>query len=387
MTNDRQGIGLCLSGGGYRATLFHLGTVRRLHELGILERVRTIASVSGGSITAAHLAATYPWPAPGSAWEHAVAAPLREFTKQDIRTGSFLKSFLPGITTIDGLVPHYDRLLKSTKLSAIPAAPRFIFCATDMAFGSNFEFRKDAMGDYQLGYAAPGDWPLAKAVAASACFPPLFNPMKMDGIGPFSDGHAQVADPKKWANAVSDLRLTDGGNYDNIGTEPVWKSHEIVLVSDAGGIFAFESDRNLFWRIQRYQAIQEAQSRSLRKRWLIDMAITKQIVAAYWSVRSARSRYIADDHHGYSKNLATEFIATIRTDLDSFSDAESGILQNHGYLLADIAVRRHAMALVPQQPLPLKPPFPEWLPKEGSDGHLREALRESHKRKIFGRKS
>jgi len=55
---SRKGIGLCLSGGGFRASLFHMGALRRLNELGILNRrdFRTITSVSGGSITAAVLA-------------------------------------------------------------------------------------------------------------------------------------------------------------------------------------------------------------------------------------------------------------------------------------------------------------------------------------------
>src|SRR5882672_7128882 len=47
----RPGIGLCLSGGGYRAMLFHLGTLIRLNEAGILKKLRRISSVSGGSIT------------------------------------------------------------------------------------------------------------------------------------------------------------------------------------------------------------------------------------------------------------------------------------------------------------------------------------------------
>jgi NTE family protein len=56
--SKRRGIALCLSGGGFRATLFHLGAVQRLFELGIATRpdFDTIASVSGGSITAAQWA-------------------------------------------------------------------------------------------------------------------------------------------------------------------------------------------------------------------------------------------------------------------------------------------------------------------------------------------
>ena len=47
-------IGLALSGGGFRASLFHLGVIRRLEELGIMKHVHTISGVSGGSIIAAY---------------------------------------------------------------------------------------------------------------------------------------------------------------------------------------------------------------------------------------------------------------------------------------------------------------------------------------------
>src|SRR4051812_29906509 len=79
-----SGIGLCLSGGGYRAALFHLGAVRRLNELGILSKVTTVSAVSGGSILAAHLAQVLrPWPEPGEVvpdFDQRVARPFRAFT-------------------------------------------------------------------------------------------------------------------------------------------------------------------------------------------------------------------------------------------------------------------------------------------------------------------
>src|SRR5688572_13640538 len=46
----RRGIALCLSGGGYRAALFHLGAITRLNEQGVLAQVNTFSCVSGGSI-------------------------------------------------------------------------------------------------------------------------------------------------------------------------------------------------------------------------------------------------------------------------------------------------------------------------------------------------
>src|SRR6266478_5970024 len=51
----RDGIALALSGGGYRAMLFHTGALIRLNELGLLKQLRRVSSVSGGSISAGYL--------------------------------------------------------------------------------------------------------------------------------------------------------------------------------------------------------------------------------------------------------------------------------------------------------------------------------------------
>src|SRR5215212_7756481 len=86
---ERAGNALCLSGGGFRATLFHLGALRRLNETGVLAKLDTISSVSGGSIMAAMLATHAPWPAaapiPPDLWERDVAAPTRAFASRNMR--------------------------------------------------------------------------------------------------------------------------------------------------------------------------------------------------------------------------------------------------------------------------------------------------------------
>lgn len=56
MTNDGKRIGLALSGGGYRAAAYHIGALRALHKLCVLNKVDVISSVSGGSIIAAYYA-------------------------------------------------------------------------------------------------------------------------------------------------------------------------------------------------------------------------------------------------------------------------------------------------------------------------------------------
>src|SRR3954462_12437087 len=54
------GMALCMSGGGYRAMLFHIGSLWRLNEVGWLPKLKRISSVSGGSITSAQLALAWP---------------------------------------------------------------------------------------------------------------------------------------------------------------------------------------------------------------------------------------------------------------------------------------------------------------------------------------
>src|SRR5437868_9906569 len=69
-------IGLALSGGGFRATLYHLGLVRFLRDAGLLSQVTHITSVSGGSVFAAHLVLNRDL-YNGSPNEQAFFAPLR----------------------------------------------------------------------------------------------------------------------------------------------------------------------------------------------------------------------------------------------------------------------------------------------------------------------
>ncbi len=56
MTESGKRIGLALSGGGYRGAAYHLGVLRTLNRLGVLDKVDVISSVSGGSIVAAYYA-------------------------------------------------------------------------------------------------------------------------------------------------------------------------------------------------------------------------------------------------------------------------------------------------------------------------------------------
>lgn len=387
--HERQGIALCLSGGGFRAALFHLGALRRLNELGVLARLDAVSSVSGGSIISAHLADRLrPWPAaPIPDFESRVAAPFRAFTARNLRTAPILRRLLPwnwfrSSTGVEGLAAAYEKRLTKLRLTDLPDAPVFVVNATDMAFGVNWVFERRRIGSYQAGYLRPAPpWPLARAVAASSCFPPVFNPLPI-GIPPEDLKGGKARGPLR-DEAVGGLRLTDGGNYDNLGLEPVWKRAKVLLVSDGGSTFDASPDRSLIWRLSRYTDILGNQVNAMRKRWLIASFQTGDLEGTYWGNASVAAHYEPHPPEGYSGPLVDEVLSEVRTDMDAFSEAEQNVLENHGYILAEAAVRCHAPSLPVVNPLPYLVPHPEWM----DETKVRGALHESQKRKLpFGRR-
>ncbi|MCI4348322.1 MAG: hypothetical protein L3J97_06885, partial [Thermoplasmata archaeon] len=141
-----------------------------------------------------------------------------------------------------------------------------------------------------------------------------------------------------------------------------------------GGTFDFEPDKALIWRIQRYPSILDNQARSLHKRWLYASFRSGELRGAYWRIPNVRSTYLKGDTAGYSQDLAVNFLAKIRTDLNGFSEAEAKVLENHGYLVADAALHRFLPDLVSGEWPRLTPPYPDWLPPQKTECQIKVAL-------------
>jgi len=250
-----------------------------------------------------------------------------------------------------------------------------------MSYGVNWIFTKDRVGDWQLGYLRPApDWPVARAVAASSCFPPVFSPLRL-GLDPQAlQGGRAPAGPRR-DEAVAKLGLTASGVYDNMGLEPVWRTHQAVLVSNGGATFDFGPDKGLLWRLQRYTSIVSRQASGIRQRWLVARYRRGEVAGAYWGIGNDAADYDRSD--GYSPQLVDEIISQVRTDLDAFSEAEQAVLENHGYVLSDCAVRRYATDLVIPAAAPFAIPNPGWL----EEAKVRHALADSHHQRLpFGRR-
>lgn len=392
---QRQGTALCLSGGGFRASLFHLGALRRLNELGILAQVDTIASVSGGSIFAAQLAthlAREPdaWPADGgvvAGWEDGVARPLRAFAATNIRTRPALRGLRPSRwfdqnAAVDALAERYAAGPAPGLLDELLKRPRFVFCATDMRFREQWVFDSAGrIGSRSAGFFPPSPaWTLARAVAASSCVPGPFRAMRVrDGVEALQEG-AYVRDDRE--RLVRSIDLADGGVYDNLGIEPVWRDHAVVLVSDAAPSLSPDPPIRAVWRALRFAVTLLEQATEVRKRWLLSSFMRGDLDGAYWGIASKPSHYeLEPPPLAYTDDFVERFIAPVRIDLDAFSEGEVGVLENHGYLIAEAAVRRHADGLATEV-APVAVPHPAWL----DEGRAAHALADSAHTRFFSRR-
>ncbi len=376
----RAGRALCLSGGGFRAAIFHLGAMHRLHASGRLHRLDAISAVSGGSLAAAWLATRYvtgrrdprerfaDWCARIDFLAE-VVEPFRAVAARDLRTLPVLLTlpwnWLWPSTRVRLLEANYAQVFDGLELRDLPAHPRFVFCATDLTFGVNWEFSRRRCGDFQAGYLRRhGKIALATAVAASSCFPPLFGPLRLPV-------HAEDFLQGRHCGASGDhlrdrLELSDGGVYDNLATEPVIKRCREILVSDAGAPFAFAAGEHALRRLLRYASVIGNQAVALRKRLFFGGLRAGEFEGGYWNLADRRDAGAA----GYSLGLCAERIARIRTDLDGFTDAEFEILVNHGWFSClDGLAPGGAEGNAPW-------PYPAW---SGEDA-VRRALRHSHRR-------
>ncbi|QUN66345.1 patatin-like phospholipase family protein [Pseudomonas sp. JS425] len=268
-------IALALSGGGARAMAFHLGCLRALHDLGILQKVSTITAVSGGSV----LAGLYcSHPGDFESFE----ARVREI----LRTGFMKPALIRAVTSTDGVkavgvatallaersvafvarkvlgwvgksrpgeqwpntAPFLRKASRTTILRNTLSKtfngcllkdlrvdrPRLIVIACELRSKAAFYYTRESLHCWRYGSASTDGVELADAVVASAAYP-LFLPA-LDQRMTFS---------KNGCESTHRITLSDGGVYDNLGLNPLWperdfseslpvKRHDWIIACRAG---------------------------------------------------------------------------------------------------------------------------------------------------------
>ncbi|MCA9421746.1 MAG: patatin-like phospholipase family protein, partial [Nitrospira sp.] len=167
-----SGMALCLSGGGYRAMLFHLGVLWCLNEAGYLPKLARISSVSGGSITSGVLG--YKWhklafdsKGIGQEFNNEVVQPIRRLAGKTIDRGAILGGIFGSGSISDKVAGAYAKhLFNHGTLQDLPDSPRFVINATNVQSGALWRFMKPYMRDWRVGEVKAPRVELALAVAA-----------------------------------------------------------------------------------------------------------------------------------------------------------------------------------------------------------------------------
>jgi predicted acylesterase/phospholipase RssA len=357
-------IGLGLSGGGFRASIFHLGVIRRLEELGIMKDVDVVSTVSGGSIIGAYYlcemekrlrevpVARQHDPATRVEIFELVATDFLRGVDENLRTRAliftpfyhpvlflktlFLRAFRASARA-ELMQTEYDRwFYDGNTLDHLPAVtteqidkerdcsvlfgPKLILNTTSLLTGEPVTFsRQTVSGMLELSKVNRNVLPLARVVGASAGVPVLFPPTSIAG----------------------DL-LVDGGVADNQGVCSLIEGDDacdFLIVSDASGQLE-QSDTMGTGEVSVYSRTNSILMHQVRDK------VIRLLLAG---LRDRGFAFIhlflnLKDRAEVTSRVSSEFIpaiARLRTDLDQFSYIEREALMYHGYTLIDAQLQKH----------------------------------------------
>jgi len=458
-------VGLALSGGGFRASFYHLGVLARLAELDVLRHVDVLSCVSGGSIVGAcywlmlrnRLLARDP---SKDLNYIALVQDLIEHFVQAVRKNlrglvqpTKIEAIWRFLTGKRGVIDtekiaealerdFYAPLWKEDKpldMHHLPFTPKdhdpflarsqqfhpgkhnwlrkyrvpvLVLNATTVNTGHSWQFTPTWMGEspwsiYPAADSVPrlqwhwyepeAGWQmsLARAVAASACVPGLFEPLRIDDA---YDGYQ--------------IRLVDGGVHDNQGTVALLAHNcNLLLVNDAAGQLLFETapkpgvtglgayaGRVMTTLMERIRLANygdlSARVRTKLIRGLMFLHMKDGLDADPIRLKFSQDSYTTKRTPLSPLGVRKDFqqaAAELRTDLDVFSDDEAYVLMACGYRMAAKAFERDLRDFTElyRQPVPGQWPFAEMLDEVKSTEaatHRRkkvlDALHGGRKRKI-----
>lgn len=300
-------IGLTLSGGGFRALVFHLGVLARLAQEDQLENVTYLSTVSGGSLAAGLVFVENggTWPSSQVYLSDLLPRVRAQVTTNGLKRPLLVRQLRNILTIFDTRADDVAKLLSeqwgiTSKLNELPKSPRWMINATCYETGKNWRFERFRMGDYVSGYTYDTDFPLCDAIAASAAFPGLIGPLVFNPEGRswfrYRDERVELEQPETHLQrltepitpAYSPVHLWDGGVYDNLGLEGLhdfidgWPRIEFLLVSDASGRFKSTAYSNEAAALVRMATgIMKNQIRALQSRTVLERIHNHQDMGNY----------------------------------------------------------------------------------------------------------
>ena len=338
--------------------VFHAGVLWRLYEAELLKNIKRISSVSGGSITSAVLGLKWTKLSfePGAINDDfvpEVISQIRKLASKTIDASSIIGGvLLPGTISEKIAAAYRKYLFQDATLQDLPDDyPRFVINATNVQSGALWRFMKPYMRDWRVGEVKKPTIQLADAVAASSAFPPVLSPFTLE-LDPddFTDNSGSDL---QYQPFTSEVVLTDGGVYDNLGLETAYKRYKTILVSDAGGKMQAEAEPKEDWARHSYRVLNiiDNQVRSLRTRQLIEAYKRGDRQGAYWGIRTDIADYPVSTTLPCPYKRTME-LANIATRLKSLDGKTQKRLINWGYAVCDAALRSHVSTQLPQGNFP-----------------------------------
>ena len=355
--HNTQKVGLSLSGGGFRAAAFHLGTLRKLNQLGIIEQIDVISTISGGSIAGAYYALNkddfkifetgFKKCLKSSVVRRIIFSWKMLFLVIGISSFLFLLYYffsskygllimlLGGIAILLLLfffqffflpftslkISAYRKIFfGNKKLKDLPEYPEIAINATNLETGTLWTFSKRKVSDSSYEYPKDGgagisfkpeEFTVALAVASSTCVPVPFSPVKIAKSYFLKDSDYNRISPS----------LCDGGLYDNQGihklTQPTSSYFcDIIICSDGSQPFNFSfRGTNSFSVLYRANDIMMRKIKSLQ---FIRDVYSKRYEIAYFSLDWEYETCIKSFVRSIEENKVLETTITFHNLTDSF---------------------------------------------------------------------
>jgi predicted acylesterase/phospholipase RssA len=323
---------LVLSGGGFRATLYHLGVIEYLSRAGHLADISHVVGVSGGSLAAAHLVLRHVSYCSGPDTDafKAAKAELVSLTAADVR-GQILRRlpyfwagrvlprrWRPSSTLY--LSQLYDRILfHGALVGSLPARPHLAIVATNLTEGGLTVFSQDGVRTYSqrsksASHQDIGLTRLSVATAASSAVPVIFPPLLLteDEVGAPDTRYRQV--------------MSDGGVTDNLGLSTT----QLILGDSTVQVLCSDAGRSLIPPGEETYGLLRIAFRAsdLMQHRIRDMELSRARGLQNVTMVSI-SQHV--DHPDGAARAVQEQLEYLRTDLDAFSEAERRELVRHGY--------------------------------------------------------
>ena len=359
-------IGLALSGGGIRAIMFHTGMLEYLAKLGLLECIKIISTVSGGSIFTGLIISLNggKWPT-SSEYLEKVFPRIKDIVCNisiskcwyEHLINPFYWNYLTDRDKVLSIA--LEKQWKITgKLSDIPDNPKWFMTATTAKNGGQWIFCKNYMGNEEIGFVKNPDISLSGAIAASAAYPGIIGPYQLNTKNYTWLKHVPEEDNKN-NETINPDALTyycyDGGLYDNLGCESLFKKFgerlideiDSVIISDACAPLNTQwyTKWNILTRTKKMVDMILTHVDELRLRWIrsyfeknIKLGILVKIDKHYSELVPENKKHLFKNHFFMPKE-SVDIVKGIKTHLNKVSSQEYESTVRNGYETALIKCR------------------------------------------------